>query len=279
MTRKECFAALGLNDGADQEEVKRAYRKLAFALHPDLHPDEPDAAKRFQRVNEAYVLLSRPEQSGKTRPFQKPARSAAEESTAKMREEAQRAYARARQGREFSCKDSQQNRQEHESEREDVLKDILNDPFARRVFEDIYSHIQEEKKRRGKGDARTHGTHAAAQRTAKAHAASVPEFGVEAGAQASLQDSNSTGARVVGKLKNWLRRQIDDEQVLRLPSESLTPGARVRLQIQHGLGGETQVVELTLPPEFVPGKTMRLKGMGKRIGNWRGDLYVRLEPA
>ena len=57
-----------------------------------------------------------------------------------------------------------------------------------------------------------------------------------------------------------------------------TPGAKVRLEIRHGLTGEPQAVELTLPPEFMPGKAMRLKGMGKRLGSWRGDLYVRIEP-
>jgi molecular chaperone DnaJ len=275
MTRKEAFAALGLNDGADLDEVKRAYRKLAFALHPDLHPDEPDAAKRFQRVNEAYVLVSRPEPSGKTRPFPGASRQTAEENTARMREEAQKAYARARQGRDFSSGSAQRSRQD--SMREDVLKDILNDPFARRVFEDIYSHIQEERKRGGKDGATqdSRARHASKTRIA----ATVPEFGVEAEKQDAARELHSTGAKVVGRLKHWLRRQIDDEQVLRLPGESLLPGARVRLQIQHGLSEEAQVIELTLPPEFVPGKTMRLKGMGKRVGKWRGDLYVRIEPA
>ena len=277
MTRKECFAALGLNEGADLDEIKRAYRKLAFSLHPDLNPDVPDAAKRFQRVNEAYVLLSRPESAGKTGP--RAGRPSAEEATARAREEAKKAYTRARQGQEFSYSASQQ---EQDSGREDVLKDILNDPFARRVFEDIYSHIREERKQsrksaggRKSGPAQAEGQAGAAN--GGEWTAAAPEFGVERGASAAPKGPAEPS--VVGKLKGWLRRQIDDEQVLRLPGESLIPGARVRLQIQHGLSGEPQVIELTLPPEFVPGKTMRLKGMGKRVGNWRGDLYVRIEPA
>ena len=276
MTRKECFAALGLNEGADLDEIKRAYRKLAFSLHPDLNPDVPDAAKRFQRVNEAYVLLSRPESAGKG--SSRASRPSAEEATARAREEAKKAYTRARQGQEFSYSSSQR---EKDSDREDVLKDILNDPFARRVFEDIYSHIREERKQSRKSAAGRRGGPAQAEGQANANNdgewAAAPEFGVERGASPAPQ--GPAGPSVVGKLKGWLRRQIDDEQVLRLPGESLIPGARVRLQIQHGLSGEPQVIELTLPPEFVPGKTMRLKGMGKRVGNWRGDLYVRIEPA
>lgn len=285
MTRKECFAALGLNEGADLDEIKRAYRKLAFSLHPDLNPDVPDAAKRFQRVNEAYVLLSRPENAAAFRSSSRSSsRTSAEEASARAREEAKKAYSKAKQGQEFSYSATQQAQQAND-DKEDVLKDILNDPFARRVFEDIYSHIQEERSQGKKGSAkRKSGGPASADGKKAANGdapgwTSVPEFGVERGAQAQAQNVREGKPSVVGKLTGWLRRQIDDEQVLRLPGESLIPGARVRLQIQHGLSGEPQVIELTLPPEFVPGKTMRLKGMGKRVGNWRGDLYVRIEPA
>lgn len=275
MTRKECFAALGLNEGADLDEIKRAYRKLAFSLHPDLNPDVPDAAKRFQRVNEAYVQLCRPE-NAKGRPF-RAGPTAAEEATARAREEAKKAYARARQGQEFSYSASQK---EKDGDREDVLKDILNDPFARRVFEDIYSHIREERKRTRKSAAGPGSGPAQAEGRTGANGeeawTAAPEFGV--GREAGPVPQGPAGPGVVNKLKGWLRRQIDDEQVLRLPGESLVPGARVRLQIQHGLSAEPQVIELTLPPEFVPGKTMRLRKMGKRVGNWRGDLYVRIEP-
>ena len=59
MTRKECYAALELPEGAPAAEIKRAYRRLAFALHPDLNPDVPNASRRFQRLNEAYVLLTK----------------------------------------------------------------------------------------------------------------------------------------------------------------------------------------------------------------------------
>ncbi|NHZ48863.1 DnaJ domain-containing protein, partial [Nitratidesulfovibrio liaohensis] len=59
MTLRECYRILQVGNGASLDEVKKAYRKLAFELHPDLNPGRPDAARRFQRLNEAYVLLSR----------------------------------------------------------------------------------------------------------------------------------------------------------------------------------------------------------------------------
>ena len=266
MTLKECYKALGLKEGADLADIKRAYRKLAFSLHPDLNPAVADAAQRFQRVNEAYVTLSQVvSQKGGTA-------KKSEEASARAREEAQRAYARAKAGRAAPQQSGSGASAEQERGRESVFKDILNDPFARRVFEDIYSRIEDRKHTRGaKGgdEGRSQG-----MRGGRATAKEKPK----AGQFESPEDRSSGQVGIVGKMKGWLRKQIDDEQVLRLPGTSLVPGARVRLEIQHGLSGEPQVLELTLPPEFTPGKPMRLRGMGKRIGNWRGDLYVRIEP-
>ena len=59
MTLKECYRILGLPKTADLDEIKKAYRSLAFELHPDLNPGKPDASRHFQEVNEAYVLLTR----------------------------------------------------------------------------------------------------------------------------------------------------------------------------------------------------------------------------
>ena len=57
MRLDEARTLLGVSANADIEAVKSAYRKLAFRLHPDLHPDDPGAKRKFQRLNEAYLLL------------------------------------------------------------------------------------------------------------------------------------------------------------------------------------------------------------------------------
>ncbi|CAN5209440.1 molecular chaperone DnaJ [soil metagenome] len=54
------YAALGVRKDATAEEIKRAYRKLARDLHPDVNP-EPDAQERFRTVSRAYEVLSDPE--------------------------------------------------------------------------------------------------------------------------------------------------------------------------------------------------------------------------
>ena len=55
---KDYYADLGVSSSADQNEIKRAYRKLARENHPDTHPDDPAAAERFKKVAEAYDVLS-----------------------------------------------------------------------------------------------------------------------------------------------------------------------------------------------------------------------------
>src|SRR5919112_3504425 len=54
------YGVLGLAPGATDSDIKKAYRKLARDLHPDVNP-EPGAKERFQEVSKAYQALSDPE--------------------------------------------------------------------------------------------------------------------------------------------------------------------------------------------------------------------------
>ena len=55
------YKVLGLTKNASQDEIKKAYRKLARKLHPDLNPDDKEAHAKFQQLNEANTVLSNPE--------------------------------------------------------------------------------------------------------------------------------------------------------------------------------------------------------------------------
>ncbi len=52
------YKILGIDKGASEEEIKKAYRKLARKLHPDLNPNDKEAHRKFQQINEANEVLS-----------------------------------------------------------------------------------------------------------------------------------------------------------------------------------------------------------------------------
>jgi curved DNA-binding protein len=59
------YKILGVDKNATQKDIKSAYRKLARKFHPDLNPNDKDAKKNFQQINEANEVLSDPEKRKK----------------------------------------------------------------------------------------------------------------------------------------------------------------------------------------------------------------------
>lgn len=58
---RDFYKILGVNRGANTNQIKKAYRKLAKEMHPDRNPDDPTANERFQDLGAAYEALSDPD--------------------------------------------------------------------------------------------------------------------------------------------------------------------------------------------------------------------------
>ena len=62
MNFQDYYSVMGVDRDASQDEIKRAYKKLARKYHPDVSKD-PDAETRFKEVGEAYQVLKDPEKT------------------------------------------------------------------------------------------------------------------------------------------------------------------------------------------------------------------------
>ncbi len=257
MDLRTCYAILNLPEGADLETIKKAYRKQAFQCHPDLHPDDPQAAVTFQRLNEAYVTLSSSTQSTR--------RSRKQSRTTKAR--AKQASSQSTGSDRFTSRSerpgqSGPERQYHKSssgqasfQREEILKNILNDPFARQVFEDIFRKVKKSKPE--KVDAEK----------------SLKQISLEWGSKRLNLNLSRLGIKGV---KDWLKSQLDHEQTLYLDPSRLRPGTTIRFEISRKFQDTPTMLTTTIPQDYAAGRPLRLKGQGRKLGPWTGDLYLRL---
>jgi molecular chaperone DnaJ len=61
MAKRDYYEVLGVNRDASEEDIKKAYRKLAMQHHPDRNPDNPKAEEKFKEAKEAYEVLCDPD--------------------------------------------------------------------------------------------------------------------------------------------------------------------------------------------------------------------------
>lgn len=63
--KRDYYEVLGLQKGASDDEIKKAFRKMAMKYHPDKNPGDKAAEEKFKEINEAYAVLSDPDKKNK----------------------------------------------------------------------------------------------------------------------------------------------------------------------------------------------------------------------
>jgi len=248
MEIEQAYQILGISANAQLSQIKKAYRQKAFQYHPDLNPDKPEAVARFQQINRAYVLL-------KEIAFEKPGSDFKQSKSTAARSRQQNKKTTSQQKKDPSGFQRGGHRQRFHYQQEEVLRDILNDPFAKKVFEDIFVRVKKQKS------------------TGLELAEKKKQFSLQWG-ERRLDLDLSHG--VFGGLKKWFSSQLDDEQTVYLTPHKMLPGSEIRIQIGRKLGNKSQTINITIPQDYVAGRPIRLKKLGRSLGPWQGDLYLRL---
>ncbi len=249
MNLTQCYAILGLDEDATLETLKKSYRRLAFKFHPDLNQADPQAAQKFQQINEAYIILQKELTDGTSKKFtarkqRKP--------TARPREQAsqQRPFQQTRQTAQAQAEKKIKKEKVQQERQEKILQDLLKDPFAKKVYEDIFLKLKNEKY-------------------------SGPDHSVRSRTQAP---ENKKRPGIFSRVQTWLHDQADIWETVYVAAQKLIPGSTVQITIKHPLTGSAVGLDIRLPYDFSVGRTLRLKKKGKNLGLFKGDLYLRFLP-
>ncbi|SFL20356.1 DnaJ C-terminal domain-containing protein [Proteiniphilum acetatigenes] len=280
------YKILGVDRNASAEDIKKAYRKLARKLHPDLNPNDKEAQKKFQELNEANEVLSDPEKRAKYDKYGENWKHGEEY------EKAQQQYQR-QSGRQQQWSD--QGGQTFYTEG-DFSDDDFSD-FFHSMFGSGFSRRQggTGSRNRFKGadyQAELRLTLRQAMQThqqtlsinGKNVRITIPA-GVADGQKIKLAGYGQPGVNGGPNGDLYITFTIEDDPVFKRLGDDLYTDAVIDLYTAV-LGGETMIntldgqVKMTIKSGTQPNAKLRLKGKGfplyKKEGRF-GDLYVTLK--
>jgi len=254
---KDYYQALGLPDNASQEDIKRAFRKLAFKYHPDTNPgNEKQAEEKFKEINEAYGVL-RDEDKRRQYDFAR-----------KLQ------FAGTYQGFQYS------------------QQDIFRDTFSNRAMFDELSRMFSQAGLRFDQDFLNRVFFESSGfvfqffttpgRTT--YYQPYPQTKVSSYKPSLIERLLS---RITLKIGNYALRKLFGFQYQPLPKQNLD--RHIELEISPGeaatgcekpvtykKGKQTKKLMVKIPPGIKPGAKIRLKGMGVIENKKSGDLYLHI---
>ncbi|HYK56017.1 MAG TPA: J domain-containing protein [Flavisolibacter sp.] len=265
------YKILGVGKNASTEDIKKAYRKLARKHHPDLNPNDKEAHKKFQQINEANEVLSDPEKRKKYDQYGKDWQHADQFEQARRQ---QKQYANTNTGGQS------------------FAGDFGGDDFSD-FFTSMFGGGTKRSRQRGfKGQDYEAELHLSLREAATTHQQTLTVngkniritiyAGVENEQKIKLKGHGGQGVNGGPDGDLYITFKIADDPTFKRSGNDLHTTQDLDLYIAV-LGGETTIetlngkVKLKVPPETQNGTKVRLRGKGfpvyKQEGQ-HGDLYV-----
>jgi curved DNA-binding protein len=283
MEYKDYYQILGVPRTATQDDIKKAYRKLARQYHPDNNPGDKQAEAKFKEANEANEVLSDPQKRQKY------------DALGSQWQQYQRTG-----GRPGGFDWNQWTTQTQSYDVND-LNDLFGDggfsDFFMRIFGGMGSGQPGGGVRRGPARGRDYeqpieiplrdaftGTTLTLQKDGQKLEVKVPP-GVKTGSKIRMSGQGEAGRQGGGAGDLYLTITVQPDPHFERDGDDLKTEAPVDLYTLI-LGGEAMVKTLTgqvsmkVPPETQPGRIIRLRGQGMphlRDPQQRGDLYVKVQ--
>jgi curved DNA-binding protein len=279
MRYKDYYKILGIDKNASEDEIKKAYRKLARKYHPDVNPDNKEAERKFKEINEANEVLSDPKKRKKYDTYGM--------DWAKVSDEQHEAWNKAGGYRSQS--------QYHTGETQDFDMDDFSD-FFRSMFGGGFSgsSYTHRRSRSIKGQDYHAEMHLPLRTVfsdskhtltvnGKNMRITIPA-GIKDGQVIKLKGKGGPGMNGGENGDLYITVMVDADPVFERKDNDLYMTHNIDLYTAL-LGGTTIVptlagnVRVKVKPETQNGTTMRLKGKGfpvyRKKGHF-GDLYVRI---
>ncbi len=267
------YKILGVNRNASAEDIKKAYRKLARKLHPDLNPNDKEAHRRFQELNEANEVLSDPEKRARYDKYGENWKHGEEH------EKAQQQYQQQRGGQQWSSED-------------DDFSDFFHSMFGSGFSQRAGSSGRRYRFKGADYQAELHLTLRQAtqthQQTLSVHGKNVRitiPAGVADGQKIKLAGYGQPGREGSPNGDLYITFIIGEDPHFKRLGDDLYTETSIDLYTAV-LGGTVMIdtldgqVKMTIKPGTQPGSKLRLKSKGfpvyKKEGNF-GDLYVTLK--
>jgi len=303
MEYKDYYQTLGVSRKASQDEIKKAFRKKARKIHPDVNPNDPQAEERFKEVNEAYQVLSDPEKREKYDQFGSQWKQYQQSGGSPEDFNWSQWAAQPRAGQTGGHTSRQVSREEFEEMFgggggfSDFFETLFGGggvsfdfqggqpgPTSRRRVRPRKGRDLEHELEITLEEA-FHGSSRILQLSSGRRIEAQIPPGIQDGARIRLRGQGQPGGSGGEAGDLYLKISVqpharyerqEDDLLVRQPVDLLT----------LVLGGETEVssldksVSLTIPPETANGTRFRLQGLGmphREDPSQRGDLYAKVE--